>query len=236
MTKFRIYFDKDKETVWLNDLAKKGYALTGFFAGFYQFEKTEPGKYIYQIDLGDKFFDVSEGYREFMEETDVEIVQTWGYWIFLRKKAADGAFELYTDVDSQIEHYTKIRNMFKIISIIELICFVIEVICYNQTDHPLLLFFVLLIGVLAFVLIKATFHTNRIIAELKERKGENVNLPNSNGPSPLLTSCLLLNAGSLIMDNPSLELYKIMVQIVAIILMIVGLVQTGIQWKKDKEI
>ena len=51
MTKFRLYFDKDKETVWLNELAAKGYALISFFAGFYTFEKTEPGEYIYQIDL-----------------------------------------------------------------------------------------------------------------------------------------------------------------------------------------
>ena len=40
MTKFRLYFDKDKETAWINEMVKKGYAMTGFFAGFYQFEAT----------------------------------------------------------------------------------------------------------------------------------------------------------------------------------------------------
>ena len=132
MTKFRLYFDKDKETVWLNELAAKGYALISFFAGFYTFEKTEPGEYIYQIDLGEKLFAVTDDYRSFMEETGVEIIDNWGYWVFLRKKAAEGEFELYTDVDSQIEHYTKIRNMFKVVSIIELICFIVEIICFHQ--------------------------------------------------------------------------------------------------------
>lgn len=28
MKEFRLYFDKDKETEWLNDMAAKGYALT----------------------------------------------------------------------------------------------------------------------------------------------------------------------------------------------------------------
>ena len=31
MTRFRISFDKDAETVWLNDMAAQGYAMTGFF-------------------------------------------------------------------------------------------------------------------------------------------------------------------------------------------------------------
>ena len=236
MTKFRLYFDKDKETVWLNEMAAKGYALFGFFAGFYTFEKTEPGEYIYQIDLGEKLFAVTDDYRGFMEETGVEIVDTWGYWIFLRKKAADGEFELYTDVDSQIEHYTKIRNMFKVVSIIELICFIVEVICFDQSNEPALIFCVILIGILAFVCIKATFKTNRTIAELKERKGETVNLSKRNGPSPILTSGLFLSSCALLMDNPALETYKTIIQIVAIALMLIGLAHTGNQWKKDKEL
>ena len=78
MIKFRLYYDKDKETVWLNDMVASGYSMTGFFAGFYTFEKCEPGEYIYQIDFSDKFSSVTNDYREFMEETGIEIIQTWG--------------------------------------------------------------------------------------------------------------------------------------------------------------
>ena len=38
MVKFRLYFDKDKETKWLNKMAAAGWAMIGFFAGFYKFE------------------------------------------------------------------------------------------------------------------------------------------------------------------------------------------------------
>lgn len=54
-----------------------------------------------------------------MSDADIEIVQTWGFWIFLRKLTSKGEFELYSDVDSQIEHYQKIKKMFKIVTIEE---------------------------------------------------------------------------------------------------------------------
>ena len=122
MIKFHLYFDKDEETKWLNEMADQGYAMTGFAAGVFQFEECKPGKYTYQIDFSEKFFSVSENYREFMTENEVEIVGIWGFWVFLRKEKQKGKFELYTDVDSQLEHYTKIRNLFKIVTIFEIIC------------------------------------------------------------------------------------------------------------------
>lgn len=135
MIKFRLYFDKDKETAWLNEMANQGYAMTGFFAGFYTFEECTPGKYIYQIDFGNRFFAVDENYREFMTDTGVEIVQPWGYWIILRKLAAEGDY-----VDSSIEHYTKILKMFKIGAIIEWLCFLLETFApLTQTISPPLL-------------------------------------------------------------------------------------------------
>ena len=77
----------------------------------------------------DSLFRVSEDYREFMRENDIEILQTWGFWVFLRKLTTDGPFRLYTDIDSSIEHYIKIRNMFKGASILVIIAFFIE--CYS---------------------------------------------------------------------------------------------------------
>ena len=129
MIRFRLYFDKDKETAWLNEMSGRGWAMNGFFAGFYRFEKCEPGEYIYQIDFGDEMYHVSDEYRGLMEDIGAEIVALWGYWIILRKPAAEGPFELYTDPESMIEHYTKIRRMFKAVTILELVGLFIEVGC-----------------------------------------------------------------------------------------------------------
>ena len=111
MVKFRLYLNKDDETKYLNEMAAKGYAMpgprhpmTGFFAGFYSFEKCRPGEFIYQVDITEGMFRVTNDYREFMQEMGVEIVCLWGMWVILRKKAADGPFVLYTDVESTTEH------------------------------------------------------------------------------------------------------------------------------------
>lgn len=221
MKKFRLYWDKDKETEWLNEMAAQGYALTSFFAGLYTFEECTPGKYTYQIDFSDKFFHISEDYREFMRENDIEILQTWGFWVMLRKRTLDGPFYLYTDIDSSIEHYTKIRNMFKGASILMIICFLIE--CWCAIVAPICILFVFIIGALMLVIMNAAFKTNRIIADLKEQKGEPVN--NSRNPSPFLLTGLLLNSGILIMSGISAYI-KIPLQILAIALMVYGIIKT----------
>lgn len=169
MIKFRMYFDKDEETKWLNQMSDEGWGITGFFAGFYNFEKCDKGKWNYQIDFGDRMFAVSDDYRAFMEETGAEIVQTWGPWIILRKPAAEGKFELYTDVDSSIEHYTKIRRMFKIVTIIELICFFVEILAAIEGTHMgYVMAFV--IGAVLVVFANATMRINDILDKLNERK------------------------------------------------------------------
>ena len=68
MVRFRLYANKDEETAYLNEMAARGYAMTGFFAGFYSFEKCRPGEFIYQVDITEGWFRVSSDYREFMQE------------------------------------------------------------------------------------------------------------------------------------------------------------------------
>ena len=38
MIKFRLYYDKDKEEEFLNNMVQKGYAMTHIFLGVYWFE------------------------------------------------------------------------------------------------------------------------------------------------------------------------------------------------------
>ena len=227
MTKFRLYFDKDKETTWINEMAAQGYALTGYCMGFYKFEESEPGKYTYQIDFGDKMFAVDENYRECRTENNIEIVSLWGYWIILRKLACDGEFELYTDVDSSIEHYTKILKMFKVVTIIELICFMVEVLGAMQ-GVAIGFFGMLLIGAIVIVCMRATISTKRKIAELKERKGEVVTGLAAGKTSPALISGLLLSACALALKNGNTvsDTIIITIQIIAIVLMLVGIYQS----------
>lgn len=49
-----------------------------------------------------------EKYIGLLEETGVQHVGTYGRWIYLRKKAADGGFELFSDNASRVKHLTNI--------------------------------------------------------------------------------------------------------------------------------
>ena len=226
MIKFKLYFDKDKETQWLNEMSQKGWAMTGFFAGLYRFEPCEKGKYTYQIDFGNEFFSVSDDYREFMSDSDIEIIQSWGFWVFLRKLSSEGEFQLYTDVDSQIEHYKKIRNMFKAVTVIELICLFIELFSASMTNSPLLWSFVFLILAIIIAFFNITNRTNDIIHELTERK-TGIEEPRSRSISIFLIIGLLLNSCVLMMKDSIPSYIVCPLQLIVIVLMLVGVYQTA---------
>lgn len=226
MIKFKLYFDKDKETQWLNEMSQKGWAMTGFFAGFYRFEPCEKGKYTYQIDFGNEFFSVSDDYREFMSDSDIEIIQSWGFWVFLRKLSSEGEFQLYTDVDSQIEHYKKIRNMFKAVTVLELICLFIELFSASMTNSPLLWSFVFLILAIIIAFFNITNRTNDIIHELTERK-TGIEEPRSKSISIFLIIGLLLNSCVLMMKDSIPSYIVCPLQLIVIVLMLVGVYQTA---------
>ena len=167
MIKFRLYYDKDKEEKFLNDMVSKGYAMTRFFLGIYWFEKCERGEYTYQIDLiYKKNTQQLNEYYDLIRETGGELVQVWGFWAFFRKK---GPFELYTDIESQIEQYRKIRNLFLILGFSEL-C-----ISFSQWSNFFINgikgFFVtgILISLLFIVLLHQAYQCNKKIQELRER-------------------------------------------------------------------
>lgn len=170
MIRFRLYLDKDEETKWMNRMAEDGWALKRFFAGFYSFEKCEKGKWVYQIDFGNRAGYVSDEYRELMSDLGIEIVVLWGFWIILRKHAEDGAFELYTDVESMIGHYRKIRRMFIVVIIVELICLMVELMA-GITGTGIAWAAAVLIAALMAGLARAAVKTQKVISGLEERAG-----------------------------------------------------------------
>lgn len=226
MIKFRMYWDKDKETKWLNEMAAEGWAMKRFFAGIFWFEPCEKGEFTYQIDFGDRCMGISENYREFMWDMGVEIVQTWGFWVILRKPACEGEFQLYTDVDSAIAHYKKIRNMFKAVTILELVCALVE-LAIGVSDGTIAAYVIACIAfAFALILANAALKTSNIIAELRERKGEEVSDRRNSQISPILPFGLLLNGVGMFLMDTGHDSLKRVVQIAAIVCMAVGIFKT----------
>lgn len=226
MIKFRLYFDKDTETEWLNQMAADGWAMKSFCAGVYNFEQCERGEYLYQVDFGDRLFSVSSDYRELMQEAGIEIVQTWGYWVILRKKASEGKFELYTDAASSIEHYKKIRKLFKKAIIIEMLCVFFELYAGVAGGVTLGYAFALLIGALLVGMLNALLRVNGTIAELNVRLTGIEGKSRNRRISALIAVGMLMNSCVLIIVDAIPRGVKWFIQIIAIILMFVGLFQT----------
>lgn len=97
-------WDFDKEEEWLNSMAQEGWALKK--AGFckYVFERTEPGEYIIRLEM----HEYEKEYISFMRDTGAEYVGRVLQWLYLRKKAELGEFELFSDIDSRINHLKNI--------------------------------------------------------------------------------------------------------------------------------
>lgn len=224
MIKFSLRLDKDKETQWLNEMSKKGYSLTGFFAGFYKFEECNPGEYVYQVDMTEGWFSVTDDYRTFMQEAGIEIVCCWGLWVILRKKASEGEFALYTDVESTLEHYKKIRKLFKVVTILELLCFYVEVFAAIQGTSAGYVG-MCIIGLLLFGLVNILIKTNKKIGELQERLGQENNF-RRHPANIVLASGLLLNGCIQLTKEYLPEPAFIGMSVIAIILMLAGIYQT----------
>ena len=221
MIKFRLCYHKDDDIAWLNQLAQEGYAMTGFFAGFWRFDPCAPGEYAYQIDLSDRFIGVSNDYLELMRDTGIEYIGKFGFWIVLRKKKSDEPFVLYSDVESKLAHYQKIRFLFKVATIVEMICFLLETLAAaNGTRFAYYVLPVILIIILA--MLRTITRTDAIIATLKEQNGDPAD-PRRHGADPVLLTGLLTNCAALLLKDTVPQPIGLMLQIAALFLMLVGI-------------
>ena len=86
--RWKLYFDKDLEESWLNQLAQQGWGMSSFCLGRYTFEPIEPGEYIYRVDLLPSDEEKKQEYFSLLREMGVEVVQQWGFWFFCRRRVA----------------------------------------------------------------------------------------------------------------------------------------------------
>ena len=105
-TVYRLFaeWSFDKEEEWINSMAQEGWTLKKVGFCKYEFERTEPGEYITRLAL----HDADEEYMELMRESGAEYVGRVLQWLYFRKKAELGEFELFSDIDSRIAHLNRI--------------------------------------------------------------------------------------------------------------------------------
>lgn len=170
MLKFRLYYDKDAEEDWLKKMSANGWALKKFFLGFYTFEPCEPGEYNYQIDLLENWSGNKADYAVFMEDLGVEVIDHWWRWVYLRKKAVDGPFEMYTDAQSKIVLYARIGNFFRIALVIETFCFFMELAVTISTGSFRYGIFTVILGAISLAMLRIVWKSKWKIDQLKNKQ------------------------------------------------------------------
>ena len=94
----------EKEERWLNDMAAQGWALEAVGWCTYRFVECQPGEYIFRLEMRDH----DSAYLDFLAELGVEYVGRVIQWIYLKKPAAEGPFDLFSDMDSRIAHLRRV--------------------------------------------------------------------------------------------------------------------------------
>ena len=119
----KAYWDFEKEEQWLNEMSARGMAFTDYSWCRYVFTDAPGGQYIYRIELLENMptHPESVAYLRFLEENGVEVVSTYMRWVYLRKPASEGAFDIYTDIDSKIRHYQRINYFWTVLMIVEFV-------------------------------------------------------------------------------------------------------------------
>ncbi|KQS45050.1 DUF2812 domain-containing protein [Exiguobacterium sp. Leaf196] len=151
-TVYRFYADYAKEEVWLNEMANQGWYLQRFRLGCYEFIKGEPDLYTYRIELLEYMpkHPKSQEYFEFLEEMDIEVVDTSFRWVFLRKRTSNEPFHLYSDFDSQIHHEHRIMQLYKVVLFVNIIAVLINL--FNPITDTMIWFNLAIVTGLSFVM------------------------------------------------------------------------------------
>lgn len=117
----KLFWNFEKEEAWLNHMAAQGKALLDYTWGRYVFEDAPCSEYIYRIELLDKVpsHPDSQKYIAFVEETGAVHIATYMRWVYFRKKAADGPFELYSDSRNKLVHYKRVTALWTTLGLMD---------------------------------------------------------------------------------------------------------------------
>lgn len=108
MRKFKLFmaWEFEEEEKWLAEMEAQGLHFKKYRLFWYEFEKGEPNRYQYRLEMLPNLpaHPESRRYIEFMEEMGVEMVDSYLRWVYFRKKWDDEPFEIYSDADNRIRH------------------------------------------------------------------------------------------------------------------------------------
>lgn len=170
--KYFFAWDFEKEEKWLNEMSSKGLQLVSVRFCTYFFEEGSPGEYTYKLELLENMPSnyQSTSYIKFLEETGVEHIGSVSRWVYFRKKAANGAFEIYSDIESKIKHYKRIITLFSCLIPISTFPTILNWNRFSEELDPFRLTLAIISTLLTIMLVFGIFKISRRINFLKKER------------------------------------------------------------------
>ena len=109
--KWSWVWDFEKEEQWLNTMAQSGWLLDRVGFASYHFISCPPGEYTIRMEM----HPYDEAYLHFMEETGAEYIGQVCQWVYFRKKTQYGEFDIFSDMDSKIDHLNRIGKTLSVL-------------------------------------------------------------------------------------------------------------------------
>ena len=147
MHKWFWVWDYEKEEKWLNEMAAAGLALISASFCRYEFEECVPGAY----ELCIVYTGINDPARvgqlvDFIVDTGAEHVGSCNRWLYFRRPAELGKFEMYSDNASRAEYISSIKKFLIFIG-----AFNLFIGFWNISFYLMKEMFINLIGLLSIV-------------------------------------------------------------------------------------
>jgi len=103
-------WEHEKEEKWLNEMSANGLHLCGVGFCAYSFEEGEPGEFVYRLELLNNLprHHKSVEYIRFIEDTGAQHIGSIFRWVYFRKKATSEGFDIFSDMESRVNHLNRI--------------------------------------------------------------------------------------------------------------------------------
>jgi len=120
----------------VNEMASQGWHLKKFTWIRFTFEQDEPGSYIYRHDELERFGSTYEDeYLDFLKFSGIEQVDRSGNFVFFRKPAHEGPFELYSDKKTKISNLSKKITLLSLILLLNLFFGITGLVSISGGQH-----------------------------------------------------------------------------------------------------
>lgn len=126
----KMFWNYEKEEEWLNAMAAKGMMLTGYTWCRYVFEEGTPKEYTFRIELLEHIptHPESKAYINFMKENGIDCIASYKRWVYFRRNSSEGAFDIYTDLESKLQHYKRIHVLWLTLMAVEMIIGLVNIL------------------------------------------------------------------------------------------------------------